>query len=95
MTQSYSTPAEAERHADMAREDLARTIDLLKDNLTPRRLAGEAMAATRANTPDWVGRFWATASSPAGLSLIGVTAASIAVTMVQNARHPSLRRRLR
>lgn len=92
MTQSYSSPAEAERHADEAREDLARTIAQIKDNLTPRRLAGEAMAATRAHTPDWIGRFWETARSPAGLALIGVTAASVAVTMVQNRRHPSHRR---
>ena len=97
MTQSYASAAEAERHADEARESLARTLGQLKENLTPRRLANEAMAtprrmvgdavaATRENTPDWIGRFWASARSPAGLGLIGATAASIAVTVIQQQR---------
>lgn len=98
MTEAYASSAEAERHADEARAELARTLGLLKENLTPRRLASEAMAgprrlasdavaATRDHTPDWVGRFWASARSPAGLGLIGATAASIAVTVFQKQRH--------
>ena len=86
MTESFSSAAEAERHADEARENLAKTLGQLKENLTPRRLAGEAMAATREHTPDWVGRFWDSARSPAGLGLIGATAASIAVTVIQQQR---------
>ena len=97
MSKSYISTAEAERHADEARENLAKTLGQLKENLTPRRLAGEAMAkprrmvgeavaATRENTPDWIGRFWASARSPAGLGLIGATAASIAVTVFQQQR---------
>lgn len=98
MTESYASAAEAERHADEAREQLAQTLGQLKENLTPRRLAGEALAAprrmateavaaTRERTPDWLGRFLQTARSPAGLSLIGATAASIAVTVIQRQRH--------
>ena len=97
MTEPYSSAADAERHADEARENLARTLGQLKENLTPRRLASEALAkprriasdalaATRERTPDWVGRFWESARSPAGLGLIGATAASIAVTVVQQQR---------
>ncbi len=97
MTETFSSAADAERHADEARENLARTLGQLKENLTPRRLASEAMAkprriasgalaATRERTPDWVGRFWESARSPAGLGLIGATAASIAVTVVQQQR---------
>lgn len=97
MTESYASAAEAERHADEARENLAKTLGQLKENLTPRRLAYEAMAeprrlaneavaATRERTPDWVGRFWASARSPAGLGLVGATAASIAVTVIQKQR---------
>ena len=98
MTESYVSAADAERHADEARENLAKTLGQLKENLTPRRLAHEAMAeprrlaneavaATRERTPDWVGRFWTSARSPAGLGLIGATAASIAVTVFQRRRH--------
>ncbi len=97
MTETYGSAAEAERNADEARENLANTLGQLKDNLTPRRLAGEAMAkprrmasdalaATRERTPDWVGRFWESARSPAGLGLIGATAASIAITVIQQQR---------
>ncbi len=97
MTVSYDSAAEAERHADEARENLTQTLGQLKENLTPRRLAhaamakprrlaGEAVAATRERTPDWVGRFWTSARSPAGLGLIGATAASIAVTLLQKQR---------
>lgn len=97
MTQSYASAADAERHANEARENLSQTLGELKENLTPRRLAGEAMAkprriandavaATREHTPDWVGRMWETARSPAGLSLLGATAASIVVTVVQQRR---------
>ena len=97
MTESYASAAEAERHADEARDKLAKTLGQLKENLTPRRLASEAMArprrlagdavaATRERTPEWVGRFWESARSPAGLGLIGATAASIAVTVIQQQR---------
>ena len=97
MTESYASAADAERHADEARENLTRTLGQLKENLTPRRLAGEAMAtprrlaseavaATRERAPDLVGRFWNSARSPAGLGLIGATAASIAVTVFQKKR---------
>ena len=74
------------RGADRARDDLAETLDLLKDNLVPRRLAGEAAAATRAHSPDWLVRFWDTARSPAGLGLIGATAASIALGVSRKRR---------
>ena len=97
MTESYASAAEAERHADEAREKLAETLAQLKENLTPRRLAGEALAkprrmateaveATRERTADWVGRFFESARSPAGLGLIGATAASVAVTVFQKQR---------
>lgn len=97
MTETYASASEAERHANEARENLAKTLGQLKENLSPRRLASEAMAkprrlageamnATRGHTPDWVGRFWATARTPAGLGLIGAAAASIAVTMIQQRR---------
>ncbi len=97
MTESYASAAEAELHANEARAKLESTLGQLKENLTPRRLAneamakprrlaGDAMAATREHTPDWVGRFWESARSPAGLGLIGATAASIAVTLIRQQR---------
>lgn len=87
MTVTYSSAAEAEQHANKAREDLARTLDRLKGNLTPRRLAGEAVMATRARTPAWASRALETARSPAGLGLIGATAASVVVTLLRQRRH--------
>lgn len=86
MSATYSSAAEAERHADKAREDLAQTLEKLKGNLTPRRLAGEAVMATRARTPDWLARALDTARSPAGLGLIGATAASVVVTLLRQRR---------
>lgn len=86
MTQTFASAAEAERHADEARAKLASTLDQLKGNLTPRHLAQEAMAATRASTPDWVERVWETARSPSGLVLAGTALTSIAVTLVQQRR---------
>ena len=87
MSSSISTASEAEKHADKARADLTATLDQLKSNLTPSRLAGEAMAATRARSPDWLVRYWDFAASPAGLSLIGATAASISVTVIKRRQH--------
>ena len=84
MTKTISTAAEAETHAEQVRQELSATLDQLKDNLTPAHLAGEAFAATKARTPDWLLNYWAFASSPAGLGLIGATAASITVTGVRN-----------
>ncbi len=49
MTESYASAAEAERHADEARENLAKTLSQLKENLTPQRLAHEAMAEAAAS----------------------------------------------
>ena len=83
MNKPVSTAAEAEKQADEARRQLTATLDQLKDNLTPSHLAGEALAATRARTPEWLLRYWEFASSPAGLGLIGATAASISVTALK------------
>lgn len=92
MTKTPSTAAEAETHADKIREDLGATLDQLKENLTPTHLANEALAATKARTPDWLLNYWSFASSPAGLGLIGATAASISVTVMKGRER---RRRLR
>ena len=86
MSKSISSAAEAERHAEKARQDLTATLDQLKQNLKPRQLAGEAMAATRARTPDWLLRYWDLAGSPAGLGLIGATAASITLAVLEQRR---------
>ncbi len=80
---TFTSAAEAERHADKARADLAKTLDRLKGNLTPRRLAGEAVGAARARTPDWAVQAWTTACSPAGLSLIGLTAVGVVVALIR------------
>ena len=89
-----TTAAEAEVHAERARHELTATLDQLKDNLTPSRLAGEAAAATRARTPDWLLSYWDFAASPAGLSLIGATAASVSLTFLKRQKRAA-RRRLR
>ena len=91
MSSPISTAAEAEKHADKAREELTATLDLLKSNLKPSRLAGEAVAATRARSPDWLVRYWDFAASPAGLGLIGATAASISLTMLKRRQHRRIR----
>ena len=84
MSQPISSAAEAEHHAARVRQDLTATLDQLKDNLTPSRLAHEALAAGRKRTPEWLLRSWDFAASPAGLGLIGAAAASIGVTLVKN-----------
>ncbi len=83
MSQPITTASQAERHAEKARQQLTSTLEQLKGNLKPSALAGEALAATRARTPEWLLRYWAFAASPAGLGLIGATAASISLTMVK------------
>lgn len=96
MSKSPSTAAEAERHAETVREELSSTLDQLKDNLAPSHLANEALAATKARTPDWLLNYWSFASSPAGLGLIGATAASITLTVVRGReRRERLRRMTR
>ena len=70
-----SSAAEAEQLAERLRGDLADTLDRLGDNLVPTRLASEAVAAARANTPDWLKRYWVFAQSPTGLAIIGGVAA--------------------
>jgi anti-sigma factor RsiW len=92
---SLTSAAEAERHADQLRRELAGTLDDIVDNLAPRRLASEAVAAARERTPEWLKRYWAFAQSPAGLAIIGGAAAvglagSLAATRY---RTPKLRRR--
>ena len=77
MSGSPSSAAEAERHADKIRKDLAGTIDQLKTNLQPRQLAGEALGSAREHTPDWLLRYWALARSPIGLAIIGAAGVSI------------------
>ena len=91
MSSSISTAAEAEKHADKARQDLTATLDKLKGNLKPSRLAGEAAAATRARSPDWLVRYWDFAASPTGLGLIGATAASISLTLLKRRQHRRVR----
>ena len=92
MSDSVSTAAEAEHQAEAARQELTGTLDQLRDNLRPSRLAGEALAATRARTPDWLLRYWAFASSPAGLGLVGAAAASISLTVLKRRQRPVRRR---
>ena len=72
---SPTSASQAERQAEQLRQDLAATLDLIADNLAPSRLASEAMAAARDNTPDWLKRYWAFAQSPTGLAIIGGVAA--------------------
>lgn len=94
MSKTPSTAAEAETHAEKARQELGATLDQLKENLTPAHLANEALAATKARTPDWLLRYWAFAGSPAGLGLIGATAASITLTVVKGRERRSRLRRM-
>ena len=86
--------SEAEKQAETARNELSATLDRLRDALTPRQLAGEAVAATRARTPPWLLSYWQFAASPSGIGLISAAAASISLTVLrQRKRHE--RRRLR
>jgi hypothetical protein len=84
---TISSAADAEKQADAARKDLADTLERLRENLTPSKLAGEALAATRARTPDWILRYWDFAASPTGLGLIGATAASISLTVLRRRQY--------
>ena len=68
---SLTSASEAERHADRLRRDLTGTLDQIVDNLAPANLAAEAIAVTRAHTPDWLMQYWSFARSPAGLAVIG------------------------
>lgn len=82
MTAPVATAAEAESQAERIRRDLAGTLDQLIDNLTPTQLAGEAMAATRAHTPDWLLGYWGLARSPVGMAVIGAAAVSLVGALV-------------
>jgi len=91
MTDTVSTAAEAERHAEHVRQELTATLDQLRKNLRPSQLASEALAATRARTPDWLVHYWSIAGSPAGLGLIGATAASVGLGLLERRRRRSHR----
>ena len=75
---SITSAAAAERRADQLRGELAGTIEQLKDNLRPARLAGEALATTRAHTPDWLVESLAVVRSPSGLALVFGAPAAVA-----------------
>ncbi len=81
MNDSVTTAAQAERRADKLRGDLAGTIEQLRDNLKPSHLATEALASTRAHTPEWIVTSLAFARSPSGLALICAATAAVASTM--------------
>ena len=83
--------SEAEQQAETARRELGATLDQLRDALTPRQLAGEAVAATKARTPPWLLDYWRFAASPSGIGLISAAAASVSLTVLKQRR----RRRLR
>lgn len=68
---NLTSASDAERQAERLRKDLAGTLDQIVDNLTPANLAAEAIAVTRAHSPDWLRRYWTFACSPAGLAVIG------------------------
>ena len=90
MSDAINSAAEAERRADKLRGDLAGTIEQLKDNLRPAQLASEALATTRAHTPDWLAQSLAFVRSPSGLALVCAATAAVASTVLT--RRP--RRRL-
>ena len=85
--------SEAEQQAEAARKELSATLDQLRDALTPRQLASEAVAATRARTPSWLLGYWHFAASPSGLGLISAAAASISLTVMKQKKRRE--RRLR
>ncbi len=74
MSDHPTSAAAAERQAETLRQELAETLDQLKDNLHPSHLAQEVAATTREHTPDWLLQYWSLARSPMGLAVIGVTA---------------------
>ncbi len=82
-----TTVHEAERNAEAARNELSATLDMLRDALTPRQLAGEAVAATRARTPNWLLDYYGFAISPSGIGLISAAAASISLTVLKRKKH--------
>ena len=87
-----TSAAAAERQADKLRGELAGTIEQLKDNLRPSQLAGEALATTRAHTPDWLVNSLAFVRSPSGLALVCAASAAVASTVAT--RRPRRRRSL-
>ncbi len=82
MSDAITSATEAERRADKLRGDLAGTIEQLKDNLRPAQLASEALATTRAHTPDWLTHSLAFVRSPSGVALVCATAAAVASTVM-------------
>ena len=91
MSDSITSAAEAERRANKLRGDLAGTIEQLKDNLRPAQLASEALATTRAHTPDWLAHSLAFVRSPSGLALVCAATAAVASTVMT--RRPRFRPR--
>ena len=81
MSKTPTSAAQAERQAEQLRQQLAGTIEQLRDNLRPRRLAREALDTTRTHTPDWLLRAVDFVQSPMGIALIGTAAASVATTV--------------
>ena len=63
---ALQSAADAEKQADALRAALGETLDQLKDNLHPKHLANEAMATTRAHTPDWLANALGFLASPSG-----------------------------
>ena len=86
MSDAITSAADAERRADKLRGDLAGTIERLKDNLRPAQLAGEALASTRAHTPDWLAHTIAFVRSPSGLALVCAATAAVASTLMTRPR---------
>lgn len=86
MNDTPTSAAQAEGQADMIREELAVTLDQLKENLRPKQLANEALATTRAHTPEWLPRYWAMAQSPVGMAVISAAALSLAGALVTRRR---------
>jgi hypothetical protein len=78
--------AEAERQANQLREDLTATLDQLRGNLKPSRLAKEALATTRSHTPDWLADTLTFVKSPSGLALVAAATAAVTVTLRRGRR---------
>ena len=86
MSAGIGSAAEAEHQANQLREDLTATLDQLRDNLTPSRLAREALATTRSHTPDWLAGSLTFVKSPSGLALLMAATAAVTVTMRRGRR---------